>query len=310
MNVRHRRELDAAIVAHCKYLEARGIALPESPEVLAACDALQIMPALQAWSFPPGGYAALLRDRRSLANAGTPRQAKVWRRSALLKPRHSERPNTPAGVPDIVIGSLHALCALRTRVRLSEMRKDLRVRAVRRASVDPSLRNAAELVALVHDDAHVRAIEPALNLLGPRLRTAVRKLQALREDLRERHEKLVAAGLGAQSSAPQDQSLARLVEARCETLIGTVNLLLTQLHGAAVADELLGHAGPADGKAWHRLRAETKSWLEAAGVPARDRAALFPDRFGAADDPDAKRTQSDRERKEVRRARKRAVSKG
>jgi hypothetical protein len=282
------------------------VRLPTSPERLGTVELLPLLPVPRAWSFPRGGYARLLKARRG-------RSQKIartfpWRDSILLRrPIVAWKP--PRTLVETVVTSLHALCALRTRERLSEARRAVRERAAESIRGAPpaqraEIRRQAKLVNLAHDDTHITRLEPSLDLLQQRLRTASRALTAYIGGLRVRQRAFIAASAGGIAGGGSDRALARWIMVRCDALEADIGFLRAEMQGNAAA-ALTGHAGAADSKAWHRQRAKTKLWLKDVGAPSSLGPTLFPDSFGQPNDPDTNRQQKDRERKEVRRARKR-----
>ena len=113
-----RRSLDAAIVAHCKWLEAQGVELRGKPEEIEALTVLSVISQNRLFSFPRGGYHRLQRARslrqRSERNVGP------WTRSLRFRQRDRERRarRPPSQQVDVVLNSLRRLCAWRTRDRL------------------------------------------------------------------------------------------------------------------------------------------------------------------------------------------------
>lgn len=306
VHAQDRDELNAAIVAHCEWLETNGVRLPTSAERLGTVELLPLLPVPRAWSFPRGGYARLLKARLGRSR----KIVKKCRWNASLRLR---RPvvewKPPRTLVDTVVTSLHALCALRTRERLGEVRRAARERAAASLQAAPpeeraEVRRQAKLIDLAHDDTHIARVEPSLDQLQQRLRTASRALTTYIEGSRMRQRAFTAAGAGGIAGRDSDRTLARWIMVRCEVLEADVALFRTEMQGNAAA-ALTGHAGTADSKAWHRQRAKTKLWLKDVGAPTSLGPTLFPDGFGRAEDPDSNRQQKDRERKEVKRARRR-----
>jgi len=305
-----RDKLNAAIVAHCEWLASNGVNLSTSPERLGTVDLLQLLPGRRAWCFPRGGYVRLLHAKYRLNRKR--RKKSPWKSSLRLRRPIPEPPKPPRTVVDTVVTSLHALCALRTRDRLREVRREAREQAAERVKAAApdhraQARRSAKLIDLTHDDAHLASLDPQLLRLQQRLQTAAKGLAEYIQEQRERQRAFVAAGSGGISGAVDELVLARWVMIRCEVLRADVGFFRDEMQGNAAA-ELTGHAGAADGKAWFRQRSKTKLWLKDVGAPSSLGLALFPDSFGQPDEPDAKRQQNDRERQEVKRAKKRSDS--
>lgn len=309
VHAQDRKQLNAAIVAHCEWLEVNGVCLPTSPERLGTVELIPLLPVPRAWSFPRGGYARLLNARRG-------RSRKIVRKFAWRASLRLRRPvvewKPPRTLVDTVVTSLHALCALRTRERLSEVRRAARERAAESIRTAPpeeraEIRRQAKLIDLAHDDTHISRLEPSLDQLQQRLRTASRALTAYVAGLSMRQRAFVAAGAAGIAGGGSDRALARWIMVRCEALEADVAFLRIEMQGNAAA-ALTGHAGAADSKAWHRQRAKAKLWLKDVGAPSSLGPTLFPDSFGRPSDPDSNRQQKDRERKEIKRARKRRDS--
>ena len=211
-----------------------------------------------------------------------------------------------------VMTSLHSLCALRTRVILQELRNKARQDALQNAKqTSPKDRADVERyskqVQIVTDDSHYQRLVPSLDRLGERLRTADRKLEKFRRDLRVRHRAFVRAGLGHASGAAADSTLARCLAARCETLVADIEFFCREIEGPVSAPPT-SHAGPANSKAWFHLRGQARLGFKEAGAPSTLGARLFPDLGGPATDPVTKVRRQDGARKEINRAKKRRDS--
>lgn len=271
MDDRELRELTAAVVAHREWLTDAGVQLPAAAAELSALQLVRLMP----------GHSA--------ADASEP---EPWK--------------APRAIVEAVVTSLHSLCALRTRERVREIRTKKAEQAVQRAKdAEPEDRaqakRALKPLQLTQDNSHVVALTPSLTQLRERLHTACRKLEKFKGDLRTRHKAFVYAGLVNFSSATRDFVLARWVSQRCEALDDDLEFLLAEVEGP-VALGLTGHEGPADSKAWFRLRSQAKLSFKEAGAPASLRAQLFPEGPRPATAVDAKRRRQDKDRKEISRA--------
>jgi hypothetical protein len=266
----------------------------------------------RVWSFPPGGVLAVQRARRAVARRRK-RRASVWRRAWLLARPRPARASLPASSVEIVIASLHALCAFRTRLELGRIRARLREDAVRQIKTAPrdddgATTRAALPAEVTNDEASIRRLRPSLEQLQRRLRTAARSLERFCGELTAEHDRLAKASVEGWSRAPQTAALARLLAARCDILNAQVAFFVSHMQGPAGAAPV-GHRGAVDAKAWHRLRGETKLRLAQAGAgAAKLGVVLFPDSFEPVRDPDAARMQNDRERKEIRRAKRRRAT--
>src|SRR3954470_16058453 len=95
----------------------------------------------------------------------------------------------------------------------------------------------------------------------------------------------------------------------CNALQADIEFFLEKIEGP-IALSAAGHAAPADGKAWFRLRGDAKLWFKEAGAPSSPAAQLFPGPRFSSRDPGAKRRREDQGRKELQRAKKRRESGG
>jgi hypothetical protein len=308
MDASDRAKLGAAIGAHCKWLEEQGVALPADATQLETVHVLGLMPQHQVPSFPPGGARRLFLACYRLRRRRERRRVVPWTRLRMARARRKRRAVSGALV-DVVIASLHRLCALRTR-DLARTTRQQRLRAANELAAnaqDEQERLRAKLVEAAHDDSHLEAVDPCLEQLQQRLRTACRQLSAFMEKLDERHEVFTQAGLARMSAAPVEIGGARAIVLRCEILDGNLTAFRRYIQGPS-AEPLSGHVGPADGKAWHRVRSDSKLWLKNAGAKSSLAVRLFPSGARVVG-LDEKKRQHDRERKEVNRAKKRATSK-
>jgi hypothetical protein len=307
VNARHRRELNAAIVAHCEWLNRHGIELPAAPEVLAAAHVLEHKTTDRVWTFSPGAVLAVQRARYMLRRRGS-RRGDAWRRSRLFRLKTGEPSSQPNSAVEVVVASLHSLCAFRTRLELDRIRNRIRDEAEQRVKRAPRDDGGATMrawlpAAATSDDGPLRRVSPSLEVLQKRLRTAGRSLERFCEDLNAEHERLAKADLDGWSRTAGTAALARLLTARCDILNAHVAFFLSFMQGPAGAAPA-GHRGSVDAKAWHRLRGETKLRLTQVRADPKLGVTLFPDSFGPASDPDARRMQNSRERKEIERAKR------
>jgi hypothetical protein len=304
---RHLDQLNAAIVAHCEWLESKGVTLGALPDVLTTVHLLSLMPG-RVHTFRPGGYLRLLRAKHALRGRTRKRHALgMAKRSRQKKPA-----STHPMLIDAVTISLHALCAFRMRAGLAETRARVRARADRERFEALRVQNAhaalnAAVVKASHTDDHVSRVGKPLRELQKRLRVTMNSLERLRGDLAELQKPFVAAGLGFASPLPRQAMLARGLASHCEMLLQRIDILSAALIGPS-AERPTGHLGKADARALHRLRCDLKLALAQSGAAADLRTALFPDRSPDASDPDAKRMQKDLDRKEIRRAKNRVKS--
>ena len=307
MQKRHLAQLNAAIVAHCEWLESKGVKLGALPDVLTTVHLLSLMPG-RAHTFPRGGHLRLLRARQ--ARRRRPRRRHVWRRSLRLR-QEAPEPTHPVLIDAVVI-TLHALCAFRTRFSLADIRAKVRARAERvrreaeRARDEHAIRHAAVLKAS-HADEHVNRLGKPMRELQKRLRVAMNSLERLQDDLAALQKPFVAAGLGFVSPLPRQAMLARGLAARCEFLHHRIDFFSAALIGPA-AERPTGHLGKPDARAWHRVCCDLKAALADSGGAADLLMVLFPDPSPDAADRDARRMKKDRDRKEIGRAKKRVKS--
>lgn len=304
MQKRHLDQLNAAIVAHCEWLESKGVTLGALPDVLTTVHLLSLMPG-RVHTFPPGGYLRLQRAKHALRGLTRKRHG-----LGMAKRLHQKKPAaTHPMLIDAVTISLHALCAFRTRAGLAEIRARVRARADRarlealRVQDGRAALNAA-VVKASHTDAHVSRVGKPLRELQKRLRVTMNSLERLRGDLAELQKPFVAAGLGFVSPLPRQAICARDLVSRCEMLHHHIDTFSAALIGPA-AERPTGHLGKPDARAWHRVRCDLKLALEESGASADLRTALFPDLSPDASESDAKRMQKDLDRKEIRRAKSR-----
>jgi hypothetical protein len=245
-------ELDAAIKAHCDFLEAAGVQLAMHPGDVLASHLLTVV-----------------LDR--------------------------------GGIVGAVVTSLISLCALRTRATA----RAARMKEAARATTSGAKRRAAAIT----DDRHLERLRPSLKQLGERLRTAVRSLARFEGELRARHQRLAKLRVGQGSGASVDAALTRWVMARCQVLAKDLEFFAVEMEGP-IAMPPIGYAGPAEGKAWHRVRADSLLILEGAGMTGRERRSLFPVSFQRKGDAADERRAVDRERKARKQAKMRKKSEG
>jgi len=199
--------------------------------------------------------------------------------------------HSPEKLVSAVLANLHVFCSLRTRVGLSETR----AKAVGALTESKRL---STLAAFIHDESHIRALEPSLKELEKRLRTACLKLTAFREQLERRHRSFSKLGALAISSA--DIAMAQWTLARSEALEQDLAFFRLDLQGQRFAE----HRDPIDSKAWHPVLNAALVRLKNAGMKSDERKALFPVRFTRTTDPDQRRIETDRESKARGRAKK------
>jgi len=215
------------------------------------------------------------------------------------------------GTLGAVLANLHALCGLRTREALARTRQErIDEAATSLESAKPEEQALAryhlELAEFGFDDSHIVAAEGPLAELGRRSGTARRGLEDYTVSLKKRH-KVFARRFGARL-AVVDIALARWLAARCVGLERDITFFLTQAHG----QHLSGHTGPADGKAWHRVRGESLLRLQEAGVGRSARAELFPPAHALSEKPrlrkQQRRRQLERDDLAIKRAKERRKS--
>jgi len=217
-------------------------------------------------------------------------------------------------VIEAVVTSLHALCALRTRANVRELRAKARKHAVRVGKLSTpkeraEARRIAKQVEIVNEDSHFEPLKPSITELAVRLRTAVRKLADFQAALRKRHAKFIKAGLEGVSGAPRDIALARWVMLRCDALEADLEFFSTEIEGP-VATASIGRPGPPNSKAWFRVQSAAKLGLKEAGAGSALLLQLFPSPGTKGTDPEASRRKIDANRKAVKRAKKRVSLSG
>jgi len=215
------------------------------------------------------------------------------------------------GTLGAVLANLHALCGLRTREALARTRQERIDEAAKslesaKPSEEALARYRLELLEFGFDDSHIVAAEGPLAELARRSGTARRSLDDYTLSLKKRH-KAFARRFGARI-AVVDIALARWLAARCAGLERDIHFFLTQAHG----QQHSGHTGPADGKAWHRIRGESLLRLQEAAVGRSDRADLFPPSRGLGEKPrlrkEQRRRQLERDDLAIKRAKQRVKS--
>jgi hypothetical protein len=306
-----RTALNAAVAAHCEWLESQGVIFPTKPNELETSTVLSAMPEAQVPSFPTGGYYRLQLARCRLRHKQ--RKARPWTKSRRLslRDRKPRQPKARRVLVDIVLRSLNRLCALRTLDRLGDIRQRKRDEAMARVAAATEGERQASLahVESVHDDEHLEHVEAPLEQLQQRLRTACKRLSEFLEVQASRHATFVARGLERFSAAPKEIAMAQWLVVRAERLDQNVGAFRQYIQGPA-AEPLSGHVGAADGKAWHRLQGDVKLWFKHAGAPSSLGRTLFPDPVHTrAVNMDAKRRAQKRDVKAVNRAKRRASSK-
>jgi hypothetical protein len=271
------RAIDAAVVGHCEWLEAQGVVFQTQPQALEAIEVVSVMQLNKSYSFPRGGFYRLQLARTRLG--GVTRDPGAWLKSrrVRLKRREAATYLAPRMVLDIVIEGLRRLCALRTRSRLSEIRlRRLQEAEARLTSASEAEQRQARLLRVTYDDQHIQRVEVPLNQLQERLGTASKRLSEFTGSLASNHATFVAEGLERLSGAPMQMAMARRLVALAEHLDHEIEFFRRTIQGAAAAP-LSGHVGPADSKAWHRLRREVLLWLKQARAHYRLPEKLFPD---------------------------------
>lgn len=220
-----------------------------------------------------------------------------------------ERP----AVTRALITNLRTLVSLRTLAKISQQRADAR-EVARRAAHDadpehgPTAKRRAKQVALLTDSSHFEPLAAVLRDLQSRLRTTRKRLTAFDSALDNRHQKFVRNELAHASGAVLDQALATWLSMRCAVLEQEIEFFDAEIQGPT-AMEPTGHRGPADNKAWHRVRGEAQLALKEAGLSAIERRALFPASHPEKDDSEANQRRREREYKMRGRAKKRRESK-
>lgn len=273
--------IDAAVVGHCEWLEAQGVIFQTNPRALEAIEVVSVMQLNKAYSFPRGGFYRLQLARTRLG--GVARDPGAWLKSrrVRLKRREAATYLAPRMVLDVVIESLRRLCALRTRSRLSEIRlRRLKEVEARLTSASEAEQRQARLLRVTYDDQHIQRVEAPLNQLQERLGTASKRLSEFTGSLASNHATFVAEGLERLSGAPMQMAMARRLVALAEQLDHEIDFFRRTIQGAA-AEPLSGHVGPADSKAWHRLRREVLLWLRQARAHFTLPEKLFPDPLAA-----------------------------
>ena len=208
-----------------------------------------------------------------------------------------------------LVTNLRALTALRALATVQASRAKSRAEACAAASSAKAEDRAdaeqrARRAELLTDGSHFDRLEPSLKELRVRLRTAQKKLTQFTLDLKARHGKFVSEGLAFFSGAPVDAALTHWAIACCAALEMELNYVVAELKGP-LAMRGIGHVGPTDGKAWHRVAGDSVLRLKDADVNAAERRALLPGYHPEARDPDAKRRRREREYKAAERAKRR-----
>jgi hypothetical protein len=250
------RAIDAAIVGHCEWLEPQGVVFQTKPQELETGEVVLAMQLNKAYSFPRGGFYRLQLARSRMG--GVARDPGAWLKSrrVRLKGHKAATYVAPRMVLDIVSESLRRLCALRTRSRLSEIRlRRLQEAEARLTSASEDEQRRARLLRVTYDDQHIQRVDGPLEQMQMRLGTASKKLSELAGSLASNHATFIAEGLEGLSGAPMQMAMARHLVALAEHLDHEIDFFRRTIQGAA-AEPLSGHVGPANSKAWHRLRGE------------------------------------------------------
>jgi hypothetical protein len=207
-----------------------------------------------------------------------------------------------------ILSNLAALCAFRTREGMSRTRQALRERARQDVHEMPAISKGAgrqhqEMMRFGTDEAHIRRLVRPLLESAARVRTVQRALARHVLDLKKRHKR--AAKLGFKSLSLADIALARWTQACARRFGSELDFLAGQLPG----QEIVPHAGPTTGKAWHRLRAECLLQLKEAQVPRAQLRELLPPARAWSDDADRRSGQvarrAARDDKSIKRAEER-----
>jgi hypothetical protein len=264
-----RAELNAAIAAHCEWLERRGVRFvdPQSEEI----------------SFPPESLTAQSVDQ-------------------VLATRSPEK------VVGAVLTALHVLCSLRTRVTLSEERARLVRDATDRINNADYLSEAEKvrhlaIIAFGHDELHIKGLMPALERAESILRTVGRRLQKYVQQVEARHAK--AADMVGAAISTADLALAQWMFSRGAALENDFAFFRRHVEGQQFAP----HKEPLGAKAWHQALNAGLETLKAGGMKSTERRMLFPASFKKTEDADEQGRQRGREYKARKRAKKRNKSK-
>lgn len=271
------RAIDAAVVAHCEWLEPQGVTFQTKPQDLETGEIILAMQLNRAYSFPRGGFYRL--QLAWSLKRGANRDPGAWLRSrrVRLKARKAATYVAPRMVLDIIVESLRRLCALRTRSRLSEIRlRRLQEAEARLSSASEDDQRRARLLRITYDDQHIQRVEDPLDQLQQRLGTASKRLSEFTGSLASNHAIFIAEGLDGLSGAPMQMAMARHLVALAEHLDHEIDFFRRTIQGAA-AEPLSGHVGPPDSKAWHRLRRDVLLWLKQARAHYTLPEKLFPD---------------------------------
>ena len=128
-----RRELNAAIVAHCEWLEDRGILFFVKPDELETPHIVSTSER-RVYSFPKGGFYRLVLAETRMQRRH--RRRRPWKTSTQLRLGELKRRSkeVPRDLTRVVLDSLRRLCALRTRDRLGDLRE------LRRKNLEARLR--------------------------------------------------------------------------------------------------------------------------------------------------------------------------
>jgi hypothetical protein len=299
-----RANLDRAIAAHCEWLEHRGIRFVDPQSVLRLREEREKYLSLTPEQLAPSPLPEGLVDTPPPERLALPLPPEDLVASDVMGVVSMRAPEKLTGA---VLANVHVFCSLRTRVGLSKAREEAVKSATNRAvqAPDPArteMERQLKLVAFVHDESHIRALEPSLSELEKRLRTGARKLKEFVRDLEKRHRTFSEMGALAISSA--DIALAGWMVARSEALERDLAFYRLQVQGQHFAE----HKEPVDGKAWNPVLNAALLALKEAGMRSAERKALFPGCYPKTTDPDVKRLHSDRENKARSRAKRRARS--
>jgi len=264
-----RTELNAAIAAHCEWLEQRGVRFLD--------------PRDEKLSLPPDLLSA--HD--------------VMKALATRAPEH---------LVGAVLSSVHVLCSLRTRVTLSEARLRAVHDAAERLTkadylTEEEKRRQLALISFVHEELHIKSLDSALKHVEKWLRTARRRLQEHVQQLEKRHEKAAKVGFLARSTA--DIALAQWMFSRSEALEDDFAFFRRHVEG----DQFAAHKDELGAKAWRRALNAGLAALKRGDIKSQERRALFPGSFKKTTDPAEKGQQRGREYGARKRGEKRKESK-
>ncbi len=211
--------------------------------------------------------------------------------------------------------NLRTFAALRDLAKIQQHRVEAREaaqRAVRNAAPEnrADAERRAKQVELLMDGSSFEQVAPSLTELDSRQRTLGRKLDEFHGHLdhrRRRAGELELPGLAA--GATLDMALTRWMFMRCVSLEADIEFFRSEIQGP-VAIPPAGHAGPADNKAWHRVKGAAVLALKEAGVTASERRALFPGTHLEPLDAVSKRRKKESQRQAAKRAKSRRTSTG